>query len=105
MLNGVVLIDAAGHIHSVNRRAERLFGYADGELAGRNVSLLMPSPHREEHDSYVKRYLATGAGKVVGSGREAVGLRKDGSTFPIYLSISEIWLADRRMFVRRWSAM
>ncbi len=96
--DGIVLIDLAGKIHCFNRAAERLFGYTAGDVRGRNVSLLMPSLDREQHSSHFERYLESGGAKVIGASREAVGLRKDQSTFPIHITVSEIWLADRRMF-------
>jgi PAS domain S-box-containing protein len=97
-IDGIVVIDVAGKIHSFNRAAERLFGYSASEVRGRNVSMLMPSPIREEHNGYLERFLKTGVTRVIGAGRETVGLRKDSSTFPIHITVSEIWLADRRMF-------
>jgi PAS domain S-box-containing protein len=96
--DGIILIDITGRIQSFNRAAERLFGYTAHEVQGRTVGILMPSPQREEHEKYIERYLQTGVSKVIGAGREMIGRRKDDSTFPIHLTVSEIWLADRRMF-------
>ncbi len=79
--------------------AESLFGYRAEEALGKNVKMLMPSPYREAHDGYLADYRNTGVKKIIGVGREVSGRRKDGSTFPMYLSIGEIWLEGRRYFV------
>lgn len=97
-VEGIVTIDSQGIIESVNPAAERIFGYRVTELVGRNVSMLMPSPFREHHDRYVKSYVEGGVPKIIGIGREVVGLRKDGTTFPMDLSVSEVNLGHRRLF-------
>jgi PAS domain S-box-containing protein len=95
---GIIVIGEQGIIDRFNPAAERIFGHTEAEVMGKNVSMLMPSPNREEHDSYLARYLKTGEKKVIGSGREVVGMRNGGATFPMELAVSEVRLADRRMF-------
>jgi two-component system sensor kinase FixL len=97
-VDAIVLIDARGRIEAFNPAAERLFGYAESEVLGRNVSLLMPPPYRDEHDGYLERYLTTGQRRIIGIGREVTGLRRDGSTFPLHLSVGEASVAGERKF-------
>jgi two-component system sensor kinase FixL len=97
-VDGIIVIDAHGRIESFNPAAERLFGHREADVLGRNVSVLMPSPHREEHDTYLSRYLATGRAKIIGIGREVTGLRKDGTTFPLHLSVGQLTIAGARKF-------
>ncbi|MFO1097936.1 MAG: PAS domain S-box protein [Xanthobacteraceae bacterium] len=94
----VVIIDENGVIQSFSSSAERLFGYSAAEVIGQNVRILMPSPEREAHDGYIRRYLQTGQRHIIGIGRVAVGERKDGATFPIDLSIAEIISGGQRYF-------
>jgi PAS domain S-box-containing protein len=97
-VDGIIMIDAHGRIEAFNQAAERLFGYTIDEVLGRNVDLLMPSPYHEEHDTYLSRYLATRRAKIIGVGREVQGLRKDGTTFPLHLSVGEITIQGERKF-------
>jgi len=97
-VDAIVIIDEAGLIDRFNPAAERLFGYAENEVQGRNVSMLMPSPYREMHDSYLDNYCRTGHKKIIGIGREVIGLRRDGTTFPMDLAVAEMRFANRRMF-------
>ncbi len=97
-VDGIITIDERGIIESFNPAAEQLFGYSVAEILGQNVKLLMPDPHHSEHDDYLTRYRQTGQARVIGSGSEVVGRRKNGSTFPLDLTLSETRLGDRRLF-------
>jgi PAS domain S-box-containing protein len=97
-VDGIIAIDENGVIESANRATERIFGYERHDLLGSPVTLLMPSPYREEHHGYIKHYLETGEPRVIGIGREVRGLRRDGSEFPLYLAISEGWHGGERLF-------
>lgn len=88
--DAIITIDRQGTIDSVNPATERMFGYPGKELVGQNIKILMPSPYRDEHDGYLARYLETGQRRIIGIGRELTGLRKDGTTFPLGLSVSEV---------------
>ncbi len=95
----VIVIDAHGVIESVSASFHGIFGYSAEEVVGRNVSMLMPSPDREGHDGYIDHYLQTGEARVIGSGREVTGRRKDGATVPLFARIGEIKVGKHRSFV------
>jgi len=97
-LDSIIVIDSSGAIESVNLATERMFGYAAGEMYGRNVSMLMPSPYREDHDRYIARYKATQEKRIIGKGRIVVARRRDGTTFPMELAVGEVWVGKRQMF-------
>ncbi len=97
-VEGIISIDHRGIVQQINPAAERMFGYAASEVIGRNVSMLMPAPHREQHDNYISSYLQSGHARVIGIGRETIGRRKDGSVFPMDLSVSEVRLPSHRSF-------
>ncbi len=88
--DAIVTINRAGTIQTANRATERMFGYSQAELLGQDVKLLMPLPYRDEHDEYLARYLKTGEARIIGIGREVQARRKDGTTFAVDLSVSEI---------------
>ena len=94
----MIVIDEIGTIRSFSAAAERLFGWTASEAVGRNVRMLMPAPYQQGHDGYLGRYLQTGERRIIGIGRVAVGLRKDGSTFPIELAVGEMNTGRRRFF-------
>ncbi len=98
-VNAIITIDENCLIETANSSTERLFGYKREEIIGKNISMLMPEPYRARHDSYVGNYLRTGMKRIIGIGREAVAQRKDGSVFPIDLSVGEALLpSGRRIF-------
>lgn len=99
MVDGLITIDQSGLIQSYTPSSERIFGYAAAEVMGKNVNMLMPSPHREAHDSYLRNYRATGVARIIGIGREVEGLRKDGSLFPMDLAVSEITHQGKPIYV------
>ena len=98
-LDGIISIDQRGIVHLFNRAAETIFGRSAAEVVGRSVNVLMPEPHSRDHDRYVGDYLRTGERKIIGIGREVEGLRGDGSTVPIELSVTEFELDRQTQFV------
>jgi two-component system sensor kinase FixL len=88
--DAVITIDRHGKIESLGQAVVTMFGYLHEELAGQNVSMLMPSPDRERHDAYIERYLSTGNAHIIGAGRQVRGRRKDGTLFPLFLRVAEI---------------
>lgn len=96
--DAVIVIDEQGIVLSFSKAAEALFGYAREEVIGRNVSMLMPSPYREQHDTYLAHYRATGKQHVIGSKRRLRGARKDGTVFPLNLHVGEAFGGGQRMF-------
>lgn len=97
-VDAIITIDAQGLIRMVNPSAERMFGFVADEMLGQNIRMLMPPPYYGEHNGYLRDYLATGNPKIIGIGREVVGQRKDGSTFPIDLAVSESIVGGRHHF-------
>ncbi len=96
--DAMIVIDERGRIESLSATAERLFGYSLAEVAGENIGKLMPAPYRERHDAYMRRYLATGERRIIGIGRVVTGQRKDGTTFPMHLTVGEFQSADKHHF-------
>lgn len=96
--DAMVVINERGLIQSFSSAAERLFGLSAAEVLGKNVKILMPSPYREDHDSYIERYLRTGERRIIGIGRVVVGQRNDGSTFPMELAVGEMHVREQRFF-------
>jgi two-component system sensor kinase FixL len=96
--DAMVIIDEVGTILSFSAAAEKMFGYAENEVIGENVSMLMPSPDREQHDGYLRNYRETGLRKVIGIGRVTTARHRDGNTFPIELSVGEAWIEGKRIF-------
>jgi PAS domain S-box-containing protein len=99
VLDAIVTIDESGTIASVNRAAERIFGWKVSELTGQNVNILMPDPHHSEHDTYINNYTRSGEAKVIGREREVLCQHKDGHQFPVTLGITEISIDNKRMFI------
>ncbi len=97
-IDGIITIDEHGIIESVNPAILQIFGYAKEELLGQNISILMPSPHKENHDQYIRHYLRTKTPKVIGLGREVQGVKKSGEIFPIRLAINETKLTSKTIF-------
>lgn len=89
-IDGIITIDDRGNIETINPAACRLFGYSSEEVLGKNVKMLMPNPHHDQHDEYIARYQRTGVPHIIGMGRDVPGLRKDGTQFPFRLGVTEV---------------
>lgn len=98
VVDGIITIDEQGIVTAMNPAAEKIFGYASSEVTGQNVKMLMPDPFHSEHDRYIADYLRGGQAKIIGIGREVVGRRRDGSTFPLDLAVSEFELEGSHFF-------
>jgi two-component system, NtrC family, sensor kinase len=96
--DGIVTIDEAGIVETFNEAAGWMFGYKSEEVVGNNIAILLPEPFCKEHPQYLANYLATGQSRIVGFGHEVVGRRKDGTVFPLDLSVSEVCMGGRRIF-------
>lgn len=97
-MDGFITIDGRGKVLAVNPACEKIFGYRADEILQQNVSMLMPTPYHEAHDQYLENYKATGRPKIIGIGREVEGRRKDGSTFPLDLSVARVELEDQVIY-------
>jgi len=97
-IDGIITIDGVGTIESINPAACKLFMYTQEEVVGKNISMLMPSPDREQHDGYLNNYKVTHKPKIIGIGRELLGLRKDGRQFPMQLGVSEVAYSGRVIY-------
>lgn len=98
-VDGIITIDHQGNVHTYNQAAERMFGYLPEDVIGSNVNRLMPPPFHGAHDKYISNYLSTGDKKIIGTGREVVGKRQDGTTFPMHLAVGEMTVNDDNFFV------
>ncbi|MDH5573657.1 MAG: ATP-binding protein, partial [Gammaproteobacteria bacterium] len=98
IVDGLLTIDSLGTVKSMNLAAENIFLYKSGEVIGKNIKMLMPEPYQSEHDTYLNNYTTTGKKNIIGIGREVVGLRKDGTVFPLDLAVSEMIIDDERIF-------
>ncbi|WP_121809470.1 PAS domain-containing sensor histidine kinase [Mucilaginibacter kameinonensis] len=97
-IDGIITIDERGNIETINPSACKLFQYEPSEVVGKNVSILMPQPYKQEHDHYIDRYQTTGRAHIIGIGREVTGLRKDGSQFPFRLGVSDVNFSGRKIY-------
>jgi len=97
-VDAIITIDRHAQVRTFNKAAEDLFLFKASEVIGKNVNILMPQPYRREHDDYIENYHQTGNKKIIGIGREVTGLRKDGTTFPMYLAVSEVNVNGQRLY-------
>ena len=98
-VDGIIIIDSKGTVRDYNRSAERLFGWKPSEVIGRNIKMLMPEPYQSAHDGYLENYMSTREARIIGTGREVVGLRKDGSHMPMRLAVGRMELPGELLFV------
>jgi len=97
-IDGIITINERAEVESINPAACKLFGYTPDEVVGNNISMLMPPPYRDQHDEYVHRYQRTHEPHIIGIGREVIGLRKNGTTFPFRLGVSEVQFFERKIY-------
>jgi len=102
IIDGIITIDEHGIIETFNPAARQIFGYSNVEVIGQNVKMLMPEPYHSEHDGYLRNHIKTGENNIIGIGREVLGLRRDGSTFPMELEVSEIYLDGMKSGTRKF---
>ena len=98
VVDGMILIDTRGIIQTANPAAEKLFGYSQSEMIGKNVKMLMPERYSSQHDGYLSSYMSSGEAKIIGTGRKVEGMKKDGETFPLYLAVSEVKVGSELFF-------
>lgn len=98
-VDAIMVINARGALQAVNQSTQTLFGFSLDEMLGKNISMLMPAPYAQEHDNYLNNYCSSGERKIIGIGREVTGQRKDGSCFPLHLSVSEFSQDGQQLFV------
>lgn len=98
IVDPIITIDELGHIQTANLATEKVFGYVLEDIVGQNIKMLMPDPYQSAHDNYLRNYRTTGVKKIIGIGREVEGMRKDGSTFPMELTVREIDYPDKTLF-------
>ena len=97
-IDGIITIDDRGIVESINPAACKLFQCVGADVIGKNISVLMPPPDRDQHDEYIHRYQRTGVPHIIGKGREVKGLRKDGSVFPFRLGVTEVQMMGRKIY-------
>jgi len=102
IIDGIITIDEYGKIETFNPAASQIFGYSDMDVIGQNVKILMPEPYHSEHDGYLREHIKTGKTNVIGIGREVLGRRRDGSTFPMELDVSEIYMDSKKSGSRKF---
>ena len=99
VVDAIITINEKGLVQTFNPAAERIFGYSANDIIGKNIKTIVPMPHKDLHDGYIRRYLETGEYRIIGKTRELFGLRKDNSLFPIEISVSEMKLGNEIAFI------